>query len=492
MKAIAGSIIVLFIGGALWFHATDTTVTDIAHVLRERVPYAGRMLHAYRVAARKFADPFPTTGRLEVGGSEQSSTTAAGPSSSGSGCGSATGMNVNMNGFRPFPANDPLNTDISHARVDPYSKAQICAVDTQPPCGHNLWPHPEFGSSLSGGGIPYYVVDNSQAMVNVKLGTYDSSSDPSDTGNFPAPMPPNGAIIEGRGAGDAHAIVINKDTCWAFELYHANYNPSTNTWRADFGAVWDLLNDEQRPYDWTSADAAGLPIFPLLVRYDEAASGQINHAIRATFAISRAAYVPPATHYTTTGAGMRPPWPQMGMRMRLRAGYDITGRGKFSPVVQGILKAIQTYGVIVADNGGSGTGLMITGAPDPRWDDEMLHDQLSKVRLSDFEIVTNNPDGSPMTSYGPEGNHALPHGAGPKIRHFGAGQASVPSGGSTTLSWEAINSSYFVISPDIGPVRGNSVEVKPTHSTKYTLFATNAFGRTTASTKVKVSSKESR
>jgi hypothetical protein len=399
----------------------------------------------------------------------------------------STGQGGSLNGFRPFPAGDPINTDISNPAnypVDPNSASQICTVDGSPPCGSILWPHPDFSAGGSPpAGIPYYIVDDTQPVVNVSLGTYASQSDdPSGSGVMPVPIPVNAAVEGGGCVGDAHAIVVNKSSCWAYELYHVCY--SGGRWSADGGFIWDLLNDEQRPLTWTSADAAGLPMFPLLVRYDEASTGTINHAIRATFALSRAAFVLPATHYTTSGAGTG--WPPMGMRGRLKAGFDTTGGGTFSTATQSILKAMQKYGFIMADNGGGGSGWMITGVPDSRWDDTTLHNELAGVKLNNFEIITNNSNGAPMTSYGPDGTNSVPTGSAPTISSFTVSLSSIAAGQSTTLSWNAAGGSYSVISPDVGPVRGNSVTVAPRATTIYTLGVTNSFGRTTAKVKVKV------
>ena len=215
-----------------------------------------------------------------------------------------------------------------------------------------------FRSGLYNGsniGIPYVVVDGTQPGVNITA-QYSDESDPG-----PMPIPAN-APIEGdpNPSGDQHVLVLDNNQCWLYELFNAH--PSGGAWSADSTAVWDLLSDEQRPYTWTSADAAGLPIFPGLVRYDEVAAGSIKHALRFTLQRSRAAIVPPASHWAANSSD--PNAAPMGMRMRLKAGFDISG---FSQKNQVILTALKKYGMIMADNGSS---MYLSGAPDRRWDND--------------------------------------------------------------------------------------------------------------------------
>ncbi|HSY10970.1 MAG TPA: hypothetical protein VK976_02160, partial [Verrucomicrobiae bacterium] len=190
------------------------------------------------------------------------------------------GPQGSLNGFVPFPASSLWNTNISTAQVDPNSAAIINFIGGSTPL------HPDFGAGLYNGqsmGIPYIVVTSAQPMTNINYTAYGDESDPG-----PMPIPMN-AQIEGYpnpGNGDRHVLVIDKGNCWLYELYGASkINPGL--WDAASGAVWDLTANEQRPYTWTSADAAGLPIFPGLVRYDEVASGHINHAIRVTLQYSK-------------------------------------------------------------------------------------------------------------------------------------------------------------------------------------------------------------
>jgi hypothetical protein len=327
--------------------------------------------------------------------------------------------------------------------------------------------HPDFGSGTYDGssiGIPYVVVNSSQAPVAINFTAYGDESDPG-----PAPVPAN-APIEGYpnpGNGDRHVLVLDNSNCFLYEM--DNSWPQTDgSWNADSAAVWDLLNDEQRPLTWTSADAAGLSIFAGLVRYDEVASGEIKHAIRITLQDSQAAFVAPASHWAanSSNANAAP----MGMRLRLKASFDISG---FSATNQVILKALQQYGAIMADNG---SNMFISGAPDSRWDNDDLHN-LTGVTAANFEVVQL---GTVYTSSN------LPQGASPTISTFTASASSVASGTPVTLSWSVTGASYLIVTPEIGVTRGTSVVVTPTATTTYTLVATNEYGRTTQQVTVNV------
>jgi hypothetical protein len=308
------------------------------------------------------------------------------------------------------------------------------------------------------------VVDSSQAPAAIHFSAYGDESDPG-----PMPVPSN-AAIEGDpnpGSGDRHVLVLNKSNCWLYELYSA-YPNSDGSWNAGSAAVWDLTADGQRPWTWTSADAAGLPIFPGLIRYDEVAAGQINHAVRFTLPQSRAAVVPPASHWAANSSSSNAP--PMGMRMRLKSNYTISG---FPASVQVILTALKKYGMIMADNG---SAMYLSGTPDNRWNNDDLH-TLSQVPASAFEVVEMNPVYTAAT---------VPQGAAPTISSFTASAQSVASGTSVTLNWSASAGSYFVISPAIGAIRGTQATVKPSQSTTYTLYATNQYGRTTATVTISV------
>jgi hypothetical protein len=371
------------------------------------------------------------------------------------------GQGGSLNGFLPFPADNLWNQNIASAPVDPNSAAIINYIGASDPV------HPDFGSGEYNGssiGIPYIVVDSSQAPVVINFTAYGSESDP-------GPMPvPASAPIEGYpnpGSGDRHVLVLDNSNCWLYELY-SSYPQNDGSWNAASAAVWDLTADEQRPLTWTSADAAGLSIFAGLARYDEVASGAIKHALRFTLQNSRAAFVPPASHWasTTSNANAAP----MGMRMRLKANFDISG---FSATNQVILTALQHYGMIMADNG---SNMYISGAPDDRWDNDDLHN-LDQVTAANFEVVQMNPIYTQSN---------LPTGAVPAIASFTASATTVSAGTTVTLSWNVAGASYFDVTPQVGAIRGNSVVVTPTQTTTYTLNATNEFGRSTSTVTVTV------
>jgi hypothetical protein len=397
------------------------------------------------------------------GGSNAVNSGGTGPGDGGSNSSACNqislGQGASLNGFLPFPADNAWNQDISAAPVDPNSAALINFI------GPSIGLHPDFGSGLYNGsdiGIPYVVVGSSQPPVNIDFTAYGDESDPG-----PMPVPAN-APIEGDpnpGSGDRHVLVLDNANCWLYELY-SSYPNADGSWNAGSAAVWDLLADEQRPWTWTSADAAGLPIFPGLARYDEVASGQIRHALRFTLAESQAAFVPPASHWAanSTNASAAP----MGMRLRLKASYDISG---FSANNQVILTALKKYGMIMADNGSS---MYISGAPDSRWSNDDLHN-LGQVTASAFDVVQMNPIYTASN---------VPQGAAPVISSFSASSSTVAPGTPVTLSWTSTGT-YFLISP-IGPVRGNQVTVSPAQTTTYTLYATNPYGRTTATVTVTV------
>ena len=369
------------------------------------------------------------------------------------------GPEGSLAGFIPFPADDLWNADISAAPVDPNSAALINFI------GPNIGLHPDFGSGLYNNsiiGIPYEVVDSTQGPVAINFTAYGDESDPG-----PMPVPLN-APIEGdpNPSGDQHVLILDNANCWLYELYSAQ--PSGSTWNAGSAAVWDLTADEQRPYTWTSADAAGLPIFPGLARYDEVAAGTINHALRFTLQNSRAAFTPPASHWaaTSSNANAAP----MGMRLRLKASFDLSS---FSPPNQVLLTAMKKYGLIMADNGSS---MYISGAPNDNWNNDDLHN-LGSVTAADFDVVQMNPI---YTSTN------IPMGAAPTITSFAASAQSVSAGTPVTLSWTVSGASYLIVSPDIGATRGTSLVVTPSQSTTYTLYATNAFGRSTATVNITV------
>ena len=274
--------------------------------------------------------------------------------------------------FRIFPASDPWNTPVDDEPVDPASSTLIASI------GASDTLHMDFGADWNGGpfGIPYVVVGPEQAPVRVTF----HYADESDPGPYPIPWD---APIEGGAAstGDRHVIVVDAASRTLYELYAAYPQPD-GSWRAGSGAIFDLENGTTRPAGWTSADAAGLPILPGLVRYDEVASGVIDHAIRFTVNQTRQAYVPPARHYASDNPS--PSLPPMGMRVRLKSDFDISGYPYQARV---ILQAMQTYGMILADNG---SDWFVSGAPDARWDDDQLN-TLKDVPGSAFEVVQMGP-----------------------------------------------------------------------------------------------------
>lgn len=272
-----------------------------------------------------------------------------------------------VGGCGVLPHDNPWNTDISAYPVHPNSANYIASINA----GGRTRLHPDWGG---GGayGIPYIVVPANQPMLPVNFTAYGDESDP---GPYPVPLD---APIEGGPSsdGDRHVLAVRQGECKLYEMYRAF--PHASSWDADSGAVWDLNSNALRPEGWTSADAAGLPVLPGLVRYDEVAAGEINHALRFTAWRSQRAYVHPATHWASSYTD--PNLPPMGLRLRLKESYDISGYTGQSRVV---LEALKRYGMMNADNGSS---WFITGAADPRWDDDDLN-QLKNVPSSAFEVV---------------------------------------------------------------------------------------------------------
>jgi hypothetical protein len=267
-----------------------------------------------------------------------------------------------------FPADNIWNTPIDTLPVDTNSDLYIDTI------GRDTAIHPDFGSEWEGVpiGIPYMIVDRTQEKIEVNF----DYTDESDAGPYPIPDNP---LIEGgpNGDGDRHILLVDKDTCTLYELFYAVLQDD-GSWRAGSGAIFDLTSNALRPDTWTSADAAGLPILPGLVRYDEVAAGEINHALRFTAPETRQGYVWPARHYASNLTDEN--YPPLGQRFRLKTDYDISG---FSPEVQVILVALKTYGMMLADNGSS---WFISGAPDERWNNDILR-ELKQLTGKDFEAV---------------------------------------------------------------------------------------------------------
>lgn len=272
-----------------------------------------------------------------------------------------------------FPGDHIWNTPIDNLPVHPNSANYINTI------GASRGLHADFGSgvwppgSTSPIGIPYIDVPGSQPLVPI---TFIWWPEQSDDGPYPIPAD---APIEGGpdGDGDRHVIVLDRGSCTLYEMYYAFPN-GNGSWDAANGAVYDLNSYALRPDGWTSADAAGLPILPGLVRYDEVASGEIRHAIRFTAPQTQASHLWPARHDASSLTAAN--YPPMGLRLRLRADYNISG---FPAEIQVILQAFKTYGLILADNG---SAWYISGVPDARWDNDMLH-KMDVITGADFEVV---------------------------------------------------------------------------------------------------------
>ena len=264
-----------------------------------------------------------------------------------------------------FPATNAWNQRVDGLPVAAGSKTIIRSIGTT---GHL---HADFGSGLWNGspiGIPITVVDTTTPRSTV---TFDYA-DESDSGPYPIP-----SNVKIEGGSDAHAILVDRDACRLYELYALSHS-ANGQWHAGSGAIWSLTSNALRPAGWTSADAAGLPILPGLARYDDVAAGRIDHALRFTVSRTRRAYVWPARHYASSLTSTS--LPPMGLRLRLKASYDISG---FPPQAQVVLRALKEYGMMVADNG---SNWYISGAPDPRWSNDDLH-TLGRVPGSAFEVV---------------------------------------------------------------------------------------------------------
>jgi hypothetical protein len=262
------------------------------------------------------------------------------------------------------------NQDISAAPVDPSSAAYIAYIDSH---GGDML-HPDFGSPRAYG-FPYAVVGRHARRSRVHFTAY---GDESDHGRYR--VPPRAPVEGGRHSdGDRHVLVVDRSLCRLYELYRAFFvrHPRKH-WNADSGVIWNLRSAALRPDGFTSADAAGLPIFPGLIRYDEANAGVIRHAIRVTVDSTRNAWIHPASH--CAGDTSSPDAPPMGLRLRLKAGYDISG---FSGLARVIAVALKQYGLIVADNG---SNWYFGGTSDHRWPDQNL-DQLKTIPGSAFEVV---------------------------------------------------------------------------------------------------------
>jgi RNA polymerase sigma factor (sigma-70 family) len=273
------------------------------------------------------------------------------------------GINASLGGKRPFPDDNPWNQDVSREPVDPNSAALINKL------GADLPLFPDFGTPLPGRSFSYVVVGGEQPQLPVKFDWKDESD------NRPYPIPDNLPIDP---AQESHrGIVIDRDHWMLYEL-GTPIRRGAN-WQADVGAVWDMKTNQVRPLGWTSTDGAGLPVFPGLIRHDEVREQKaIRHALRFSASRIRSACIAPARHYAKGNPD--PSLPPMGMRVRLRADFDISG---FPPDAQVILTALKTYGMFLAE---SGTSWYLQGVPDQRWNDQALK-TLMRVKGRDFEVV---------------------------------------------------------------------------------------------------------
>ena len=265
-----------------------------------------------------------------------------------------------------FPADNWWNLDVSGSPVHARSDEWVASI------GLDDHVHPDFGMVWNGSpiGIPYAVLTGAAPDVPVSF-DYDDESDPG-----PYPIPPNAPVEAGS---DSHVIVIDDQNCLLYELFAATSIDGGRRWSAGSGAVFDLRSNGLRPDSWTSADAAGLPIFAGLARYSEVVEqGRIDHALRFTARTTQRAFIHPATHWASSVSD--PSVPPMGARFRMRADYDCSW---MSAEAQVVCDALKRYGMFLADNG---SDWYITGAPDPRWNDDALGD-LKSIPGSAFEAV---------------------------------------------------------------------------------------------------------
>ncbi|MCK4761027.1 MAG: hypothetical protein KAW12_02435 [Candidatus Aminicenantes bacterium] len=320
-----------------------------------------------------------------------------------------------IEGCQLFPTNNIWNTPIDTLPVDANSSLYIDTIGANEPV------HADFGSGLWDGGpigIPYTTVPGTQQKVTVTF-AYADESDPG-----PYPVPPDAPIEGGpNSTGDRHVLVVDRENCILYELFYAFPQPD-GSWHAGSGAIFHLNSQDLRPAGWTSADAAGLPILPGLIRYEEVAAGEIDHALRFTAPQTRRAYTWPGRHYASALTGAQ--YPPMGQRFRLKAGVDISG---FSAPVQVILRALKKYGMFLADNGSS---WFISGVPDERWDNDVLH-ELHNLSGSDFEAV----DESSLT-IDPDSGEALQNGGQKEITVTAPnGSENWQRGSTKNITWTA-------------------------------------------------------
>lgn len=367
----AGALLVLA-PAAIWFLENGPTQGRRAASTTSNSPRGTSSTSGAERSTTSHA-PASTTGDVSITSQSTPSPSTSSPSTStktsttrpspGSG---SSGSATMLGGCSIFPSDNPWNRDITGDPIDSNSAAYIASINSG---ASEL--HPDFGSNPDYG-IPFVVVPSDQPMVPIAFTAYGDESDPG-----PYPVPANAPIEAG---GDRHVLVLQQGACQLYELYAAVFNGTS--WSGDSGAIFDLNSNALRPDGWTSADAAGLPILPGLVRYDEVRSGVITHALRFTVSETQRGYIHPATHFASSSDA--PALPPMGLRLRLRADFDLSSFSGDSLV---ILTALKRFGMIVADNG---SDWFISGATDSRWNDENL-EQLKGVPGSAFEVVQSGP-----------------------------------------------------------------------------------------------------
>jgi len=389
-----------------------------------------------------------------------------------------------LNSFVPFPSTNLWNTNISSAAIDPNSAALIAAIPS------SSYLHPVFGEYASDGGIPYTVVDSSiTTPVGINVIDYATESevtvapypagdyvaiegDPTDCGGWPDTY-----------IGDNHTLVLDRHTCWIYETFQTNrcnglYDVASET-------IWDGVNYNARPWGWTSADAAGLSIFAGTLKYTEANSGTVSHAIRFTMEPTEGDsnggyFILPASHgaSSTTTADLLPE----GARLRLKSSLNISG---YSAINQAILKGLMNFGMILADNGGN---LEPIGDTDPNWNDSDLGN-LHAITASDFDVIQMVPSYPGMDAVSAPTDYPE---TAPSIASFSASPTTVTAGSSTTFSYTVDGTNYdanfgaetgvpYIYIDNVGPLRltgtcpcSGSVTITPTATQTYTLYALNS------------------
>jgi hypothetical protein len=458
--------------GASIYYTTNGTTPTTASIL-----YSS----AFSITASVTIEAIATASGYTQSGVETSIYTinSTAGSCDGMSVGSSVAGTANMNGFVPFQSASNMTNqwdeNIANASVDPNNAA---IQTTSGFAGEHT--HVNFGSSPGDGGIPFMIVDSGTTpLVPIRVVAYARESD-----NVVAPYPSN-VPIEGNAAdcsgwpdtyqSDSHTNVLDRNTCWDYETF--NTNRCDGLYDADGEVIWDMTNGEMRPWGWTSTDAAGLSVMAGLVKYDEAASGHINHAIRYTMQVTKndannGYFVEPASHAAAKNYSYSNPNVE-GMRIRLNSTFNISG---YSAINQAILTAFQQYGMILADNGGY---LYIQGATDSRWNDADLTN-LAGIPASDFQVIDAPTGSTEMTpAYPGWDSVTAPTGSAPVINSFTSSAETVSAGTPVTFNFSVTGDSYDYIDM-IGPVRlasgSGSVTIEPTATQTYTLYSVNQYG----------------